>query len=263
MDNIVIKNNYLIVEVCTKGAEVHTFKTINDNYNYVWSGDEKYWKGRNPILFPQVSSTDNKTTLINGKSFPMGNHGFARNSIFNIDDVKEDEVTLSLSENEETLKQYPFKFKLSVNYKLSENKLLITYTIKNNSEINMPYGFGLHPAFACPLNYKNTKVLFNREEENFGKEIEINNSLFEKYETVIINNPKSNKATLVSDDKKISINYEGFKIFAIWSKGPFVCLEPWMNFINKDHNVEMKDREGYIELKPNEQSFIKYSWQIG
>lgn len=263
MDNLLkISNNYLLVEVCTKAAEVHTFKSINDNYNYVWSGDEKYWKGRNPILFPQVSNTDNKTTLINGISYPMGNHGFARNCVFNVDDIKDDELTLSLSENEETLKQYPFKFKLTVNYKLVDKELLITYKILNNSDIKMPYGFGLHPAFACPVDYKNTRVVFEKEEEEFGKEIVINKELFEKYPTVVINSPKSTSASLVFDNRKITVKYDDFKIFAIWSQGPFVCLEPWMNHIDKDHTIEMKDRVLYKELSPKEEVTIKYSWQI-
>lgn len=257
-----ISNNKVIATISDKAAEVHSFKKIDDDYNYVWSGDEKYWRGRNPILFPQVSSTDNKTSLINGISYPMGNHGFARDSIFSLEEIKDDEVTLSLKENSDTLKQYPFKFKLTVNYKLQDSKLLITYTIQNNSDINMPYGFGLHPAFACPINYINTKVLFNNDEDNVGKELIISNELFEKYPTFVIEKPKSTSASLVFDDKKITVNYDGFKIFAIWSKGPFVCLEPWMNENNPDHNIEMKDREGYKELKPRESIIFTYSWQI-
>lgn len=262
MDNYKILNEYLEVEISNKAAEVHSFKKVNEDYNYVWSGDEKYWKGRNPILFPQVSSTDDKTTLINGVSYPMGNHGFARNSIFKLEEIKKDEIILSLSENKETLVQYPFKFKLTVNYKLVNNKLLITYTIKNNSDRNMPYGFGLHPAFSCLDNYQDTRIVFDKEENEFGKELVINKELFEKYPTVIINNPNSTKATLITGNKKISVNYDGFKIFAVWSQGPFVCLEPWMNYIDKNPSIEMKDREGYKELKPNEMVTIQYSWVI-
>ena len=262
MDNLFwIENKYLQVEVCTKAAEVYTFKYVDDDYNYVWSGDEKYWRGRNPILFPQVSSTDNKTTLINGISYPMGNHGFARNSIFKVEEVKEDEITLSLSENEETLKQYPFKFKLSVNYKLVDKKLVITYTIKNNSDIVMPYGFGLHPAFACPIDYKDTQIILEKEEEKFGNNIDINKQLFIDYPTVIIKDYKSKYALLKTNNRTLKIGLEGFKILGIWSQGPFVCIEPWMNLTDKDHSIEMKDRKGFMNLKPNEEIKFSYYWE--
>lgn len=257
-----IKNNNLIVEISEKAAEVHSLKKINDSYNYVWSGDETYWRGRNPILFPQVSSTENKTTRINGVSYPMGNHGFARDSIFKLKEQKEDELTLVLNENEETLKQYPFNFDLFVTYKLKDNQLLITYKIVNNSNIKMPYGFGLHPAFNCANNYEDTKVVFNEVEEEIGKELIISNELFKKRSTTVIENPKANKATLISKDKKISVHYDGFKVFAIWSKGPFVCLEPWMNQNNPNPNIDMKDREGYKELDPNQSVIFSYSWEV-
>lgn len=258
---ITIKNDKIIAEISEKAAEVYSFKKIGEDYSYSWNGDPKYWKGRNPILFPQVSSTDNKTVLIDGNYYPMGNHGFARNSTFHVDSVSTNEVTLSLNENEETLKQYPFKFKLIVNYKLVDYKLIISYSVKNCGDINMPHGFGLHPAFNCIDGYVDTKIVFDKEEV-VGKELIINQELFKKYPTVEIENPKSTKASLISGDKKITVSYDGFKILAIWSNGPFVCIEPWMNLTEQDHNIEMKDRKNINILEPNGEFNINYSWEL-
>lgn len=263
MDNLyTISSNKVSATISTKAAEVHIFKSNNDDYNFAWSGDTKYWRGRNPILFPQVSSTENKTVLVNGVSYPMGNHGFARDSVFKVEEVKEDEITLSLSENEETLKQYPFKFKLKVNYKIINQKLLITYNIKNNSEINMPFGFGLHPAFVCPENYDNTFIDFEQEEDNTGKKLIISKELFEKHPTYTIYNPKSTYTILNTNNKQLKVGIEGFKILAFWSSGPFVCIEPWMNETESDPNIEMAKRKGILELKPKESFNISYYWEI-
>lgn len=254
-----IENNFLVVEISAQAAEVHGFKLKDEDYNYVWSGDPNYWSGRNPILFPQVGHNANKTITVDGITSQIGNHGFARNSIFNLVEQKPDELTLSLKENEETLKCYPFKFELKVNYKLENKKLIITYMITNNDTKVMPYGFGLHPAFRCNHNYLDTKVLFNYKEE-IGNEVIINQELFDKYETLVINNPKSTKASLISGDKKISIEYKDYNIFAIWSKGDFVCLEPWINHTLDDPSIELKDRPGNILLKPNQTSIHSYAW---
>ena len=256
-----IKNNNLVVEISNKAAEVHSLKKINDEYNYVWSGDPEFWSGRNPILFPQVGHTSDKTIKIDGIKREIGNHGFARNSIFELVDAKEDELTLELKENEETLKVYPYKFSLKVNYKLIDNKLVVTYRVKNNSSKDMYYGFGLHPAFACDHNYQDTKVVFNKEEKD-GKELIINQEFFDKYETYVIDKSNATLASLLTNNRSISIEYHDYNIFAIWSKGDFVCLEPWINHCPDDSEIELKDREGNITLKPNEEKIHSYSWIV-
>lgn len=257
-----IKNNVMEMKVSEKAAEVHSLKKFNEDYDYIWCGDPAYWAGRNPILFPQVASNPDKTLKINGVKYKTGNHGFARGEMFNLIEQKEDELTLGIKETENTLAQYPFKFELSVNYKLVENTVELTYTIKNNDEKDMPFGFGLHPAFACMHNYEGVKCVFNAEEDNFGKEIEISKELFEKYPTVIIKEPKADKCTLVTGDKKVTIDYPGYKIFAIWSKGDYVCLEPWFTKSPEDPEVDLFDQEGINVLKPNESKVIKTKWTL-
>ena len=99
-----ISNETLSLIVSTKACEMHSLKRKDDYYEYLWNGDERYWKGRNPILFPQVSSTSSKINMINGKEYPMGNHGFARNSEFEFIKKEADSLTFLLKENEETFK---------------------------------------------------------------------------------------------------------------------------------------------------------------
>ena len=256
-----IKNDELVLAVSENGAEVHSLKKVNDDYDYVWTGDKTYWGGRNPILFPQVSSNDDKTMLINGTTYKTGNHGFARASVFELVEQKEDELVLVLKENDSTLSQYPFKFELLVYYKLNDNRVDITYTITNDDELEMPFGFGLHPAFTSNLEYKDTKVVFNVKEE-VGEELEISKDLFEKYPTVIIENPKSDLCTLYSNDRALAVEYKGYNIFAIWSCGPFVCLEPWMSYTAKSDHRELKDRDQIKILKPGEKQVYTYSWIV-
>ena len=167
-----IKNDNLVLSVSEKGAEVHSLKKVNDDYDYAWEGDKTYWAGRNPILFPQVSSNDDKTMLINGVTYKTGNHGFARNAVFELAEDKGDELVLKLSENEDTL---------------------------------------------------------------------------------------SHVCTLYSKNHALAVEYKGFNIFAIWSQGPFVCLEPWMSWTAKDDHRELKDRDNIKILKPNEKETYKYS----
>lgn len=257
----VLKNDDYVVEISEKAAEVHSFKRINEDYNYVWCGDEKYWGGRNPILFPQVGSNSDKTIKVDGIKYKTGNHGFARNQVFSLMSQSDNELILGIKENEDTLSQFPFKFELLVTYKLNNNRLDIIYTIKNNDDKIMPFGFGLHPAFACSHDYINTKIVFNNKEE-CGYELLINNELFDKYPTYVIDKPNSTKASLYSNDRIVSIEYINFNIFALWSKGDFICLEPWMNHVGEDPEIELKDRENSLYLNSNESMNIAYAWMI-
>ena len=142
-----IENEVAVVEVKTLAAEITSFYDKEKNIEHMWQGDPQFWAGRNPILFPMVGSTWTKDYQIDGKTYKMGNHGFARHSEFTVESVSEDTIVLSLSDNEETRAQYPFEFKLTVTYQLSGRKLTITYRIDNHSPRMMPFSFGLHPAF--------------------------------------------------------------------------------------------------------------------
>ena len=248
-----IKNEYLTLQVSLDAAQMHSLKRNNDNYEFIWNGDPTYWKGRNPILFPQVSSTSTKTNIINGKQYPMGNHGFARNSVFELVDIKEDSLTLLLRENEETLKQYPFKFELYVTYTLNNELLEITYKIKNTDTQVLPFGFGLHPAFNVEKDYKDTKITFDN-----GQELVVNKELFEKFPTYYVE-PTPSSATLLSNNHSVTLNFEGFRHLAIWSPfAPFVCVEPWMNLGPNDSD-EFQERAEYAHLDSNQSIEYKYS----
>lgn len=53
-----LKNEFLSVTLTTFGG---TFTSIKDRYGieYLWQGNEQYWKGQAPILFPICGSIRN------------------------------------------------------------------------------------------------------------------------------------------------------------------------------------------------------------
>ena len=95
----ILENSEARVVISTKAAEIHSFVAKDNGIEMMWNGNPEYWAGRNPILFPQVSSNDDKTMLINGVTYKTGNHGFARNAVFELVEDKGDELVLKLSEN--------------------------------------------------------------------------------------------------------------------------------------------------------------------
>ena len=71
-----IKNGSIQLIISDVGAELQSIK--KDNTEYLWNGDERYWKERSPILFPYVGRFTEGKYLLNGKEYEMDIHGFAR-----------------------------------------------------------------------------------------------------------------------------------------------------------------------------------------
>lgn len=78
----------------------------------------------------------------------MDNHGFARDSFFEVTKQNKDEVSFSLISNHQTLEYYPFSFELRITYKLINSTLIKEVVVYNKSNDKMYYALGVHPAFA-------------------------------------------------------------------------------------------------------------------
>ena len=119
------KDTYAVIN--TKGAEL---KEVNSSgVDYFWNSDPKYWGRSAPLLFPIIGTCKDKKAIIDGVTYDMPKHGIVRDLEFNVVSQEDNMVELSVSFNEETLKYYPFKFKLVVTYTLDE-KMTMEQTVK-------------------------------------------------------------------------------------------------------------------------------------
>ena len=271
-----IKNEIAQIAFKSEGAEITSFKLNNNDTEFMWQGDAKYWAGRNPILFPMVGSTHDKLLHIDGKEYTMGNHGFCRKANFKTESINDTSITFSYETNEETLAQYPFDFKISVTYTLIDSKCLISYQIDNRGEIDMPFNFGLHPAFNCPIDpskkYSDYTVKFAcNENQTFNyvldneNEIKLDHKLYEENPTLFFENYNSPFVTLTDGKYSIKMECCSYRYFAIWTpnNAPFICLEPWHSKGDVEKvECDFKDREGTLNLKPNTCFTTQYSIEI-
>lgn len=283
-----LENSRYEVTFTNKGGEILSFTDKETNLQYMYQGDTEYWGGKNPTLFPIVGNTFSGTYTIDGKEYSMKNHGLIRYS--ELECVKNDgkSVVFELKANEETLSQYPFDFTYQVEYTLVDNKLNIVYTIKNNGKEEMPFNFGLHPGFNCPLEegetFEDYKIVFDEEEQMQQlvfdvtrekaheyqnvtlKELPCDYALYEKYATIIYKGFKSDYVTLVGPKHSVRVSQKGFPYVAFWTSkagAPFVCLEPW--FGHSDFEETGKDfyhREGTMILQSEDVFVTSYSIEI-
>ena len=56
---------------------------------------------------------------LNGNIFAMPKHGFARNSLFELVDCDDEGITLSINDSDATRANYPFAFRLDINFEIA------------------------------------------------------------------------------------------------------------------------------------------------
>jgi len=265
--------------------EIQTKKLGAELINIKLNGKEKlhqaesHWKRHAPVLFPIVGQLKNGETIINDRTYKMAQHGFARDMEFK----EMGENTFLLTESEETLEKFPFKFELYVSYLVQDNELTTIYKVKNKDTKKMIFGLGGHPAFICDYQTGDYQIKFDQNEDtiefiqlenglisnekvpNLLKEntIDLLPDTFEK-DAVIMKNIKSNKVTLYNKKKNkklLEFDFTGFPYLAIWSKkgAPFVCIEPWHNTTDKiDSSGKFEEKENILQLEPEEQFECQY-----
>lgn len=261
-----INNEFLTVEIEDLGAQLASIKD-NEGTEYLWQGDERYWKDRALNIFPYVARlTDGKYTF-NGKTYEMSIHGFSRETVFAVEHKSEDYIVFSMEDTEETRKQFPFSFRFEISYKLEGNKLLNMYSVINKGDEKMYFGVGGHPGFNVPLEdglafedyylefdseAKARRVLFSDDcfvtgiddgyEMKDGKVIGLHHGLFDDDAIVLTNMAKG--VTLKSDKggKGVHVTCEHMPYLGFWHKpktdAPYVCIEPWSSLPSRKGIVE-------------------------
>ncbi|MBQ7835353.1 MAG: aldose 1-epimerase family protein [Ruminiclostridium sp.] len=247
---IFLKKGNSSAKIISKGAELKSY--IANGKELMWCADEKYWGKTSPFLFPMIGNLRGGKTIINGTEYAISKHGFARDNEFEIEKTDETTAVLSFSGNAETRKSFPFDFKVTITYTLKENCLEIAYSVTNNSDADMPYCIGGHPAFSCDKPFDSYKLVFEQNEtvhspvmnletrmwgdnnrvarlEN-NREFALNYDLFDN-DCVYFDTIRSKSCSLLSGNEGVRVSWTGFETLGVWTpdhkNAPFVCIEPW------------------------------------
>jgi galactose mutarotase-like enzyme len=183
-------------------------------------------RGGIPILFPNAGPITTDSEFSNLKQ-----HGFARISSDWKFKKTTDGFIETLLSNNETLKIYPYKFKLSIIGKFEEDgSFTLTQEVKNEDNKEIPVSFGLHPYFKVPTNQKNN-IKFNFPG---GEIIKNETQKWSNDGTTSIYNPQKLETKIPTiGTLTINISPEYQRIWTWSIKGEnFICIEPVMRDVN-------------------------------
>ncbi|HBF29604.1 aldose 1-epimerase family protein [Rhizobium sp.] len=271
-----LQNDHLTIEISSLGAELQSV-TTSDGHSFLWNGDAAFWGGRSPILFPIVGKAPHDTVLINGKPYPMVQHGIARRREFVLEQTSANTCRYRLTSNDDTKAIYPFDFSLALDYTLHNTCLTISASVTNGGTEPMPYGIGFHPAFLWPLpgadDKPHTIVLDNGAEPELLRlragllddtahpspfkagELTLNANQYEDDAMIFPNGIGTGLTYQVEGGPSLHFTFENLPNLALWQKpgAPFICIEPWHGMAAQHgKGSEVKDRPYSVILPPGD-----------
>lgn len=273
---VYLENDILKAEFDTFGAELKSVMNKTENREYMWYGNPRFWGRTSPVLFPFVGSLKEKRFLLNGKAWPMGQHGFARDHEHTLISNSGTELRFAFESSEATLAKFPFAFRLETVYTLSGCSLSVRWEVTNPGSEALPFSIGAHPAFLCPIHGESSKagyrLCFDGVEKirHHGNSRKTGLSVKEDL-TLTLENGKAlitpdffDRCTYMIEGNQCSSvgleDPEGRRfitvkfntpLFAVWSpeekNAPFVCIEPWYG------RTDAEDFEGDLYAREYQQ----------
>ncbi|TIV13975.1 MAG: aldose 1-epimerase family protein, partial [Mesorhizobium sp.] len=149
MEQVTLNAEGISATIVGQGAELVSLRD-GDGTELLWQAGPA-WRRHSPVLFPIVGRLKGDQLRHRGQTYPMTQHGFARDRRFAWAEQGPTSCTLVLSDNAETRTHYPFAFRLAIGYELTSRQLGVTFEITNTGDEPLPASIGAHPAFNWPL----------------------------------------------------------------------------------------------------------------
>lgn len=239
--------------------------------------DPAFWTGRAPILFPVVGAVADDMIRVDGRTYPMKKHGFARHRAFEPVEQAASRAVFALRDDAETRESYPFAFELTLAFEIAAATLSVTATVANPGDVPLPASFGFHPAFAWPLPYgaarAEHRIVFERDEPEALRLLDPagliatgERATFVEGRTLRLADPLFRDDALIWDavrsqavrygagsGPQLEIAFPDTPMLGIWTKpgAAYVCIEPWHGIADPSgYAGEFRDKPGVFDVAP-------------
>ena len=280
-----ISNDVLTVAVSSLGGGLTHL--IKGGAEYLWQGDPAFWSGQAPQLFPIVGRlTDGRCTM-DGETCRMNGHGFFRRREMELLEEGRDHITLAQCYDENTLEQYPRKWRVALTYALAGATLTVRFQVENLDEKRLWFYYGGHPGFQMPLEEgldfcdyyvrfaagQPVQLLLSDDCFLSGEEaplaltdglLRLRHGLFDHDALVLRNTGGALTLFSPKGSRSVTLRHEQLPYLGLWhtpkTRAPFVCLEPWMAPpARQDMVEELAEKPGTLSLEPGARHEITWS----
>ena len=275
---VYLQNEELKVQIKELGAEVQSVVT-KEGRECTWQGDPTFWKGRGPHLFPICGRLRDNKYLYNGKEYSLGSHGFAKLMEYKAEKLSESSAVFTLTETEETLKNYPFAFEFKVIYTLEGRTINVEYVVTNKNDYDMYFSVGGHESYVCENGIENFYIEFDKKvtldsytvvgpiiNHETTRILENSNILplkneYFKVDALVFKDIDFDGLTIKKNDGtlNVKVDFKGFQNLLLWMVpgAPYICVEPWCGVQDvAGSSYEFSEKEG-IHAIPAGERFVR------
>ncbi|VIO79954.1 hypothetical protein CI1B_82880 [Bradyrhizobium ivorense] len=286
-DSHTLRGEGIAATILAQGAELSSLRNAED-VELLWQAGAQ-WPRHAPVLFPIVGRLKGDVLHHRGKTYPMTQHGFARDRRFAWLEQGARACKLALTDDAETRARYPFAFKLEVTYAVAGAALEVAFDVINTGDEMLPASLGGHPAFNWPLRAglpKEAYTLTFANEEPApvrrlkdglvrpqaepslveGRTLALSERLFDD-DAVILDQVASPSVRFAATrGPAIEMSWSGFRELGIWSKpggAPFLCIEPWHGFASPAaFDGEFVEKPGLMHIAPGARRSLSYRIRV-
>ena len=230
MNSIVILKHKTSIISIEKG-ELISFKINEDEY--IHQKGNKGWRKSDDEMFPVIGPTSKNNFKVHTKNGDaiQDQHGLLRELTYETISSDENSVTFIKKYKKNTLVKnskypdksteenlfWPFDFSFEKHFSLKDDILTITFII--NSEENMPFMLGYHPAFLLSNSGEET-FISNKKQYGLKDVYKAGSNAFPILD--------ANKIVLKNINKRdLEITTKNFNNFMLWTEvDNMVCIEP-------------------------------------
>jgi len=276
-DTIRIAADALSADFSTLGAEMRALRD-EAGRDLLSDGPPEYWTGRAPFLFPIVGAVNRDRIHIDGHTYPMAKHGFARKREFTVVGAQSDRVTFQLAADAATRELYPFDFRLDITHRIEGATLHTEATLTNPNDVALPASFGFHPAFRWPLPWggdrADHRLVFDKAEPAPIRRIDTATGLVlpdpvptpiegdtlaprdDMFvpDALIFDQLRSRSVRFgVPGGRMLRVDFPEMPLLGVWTKpgAPFLCIEPWQGLADPvGYEGDFRAKPYVIEVAP-------------
>ncbi|KJC46724.1 aldose epimerase [Bradyrhizobium sp. LTSP885] len=286
-DSHMLRGDKIAATILAQGAELSSLRNA-EGTELLWQAGPQ-WSRHAPLLFPIVGKLKNDTLRHAGKTYPMTQHGFARDRRFKWLQQGPRSCKLALIDDAETRARYPFAFRLEVTYAVDGADLEVVFDVVNTGNDSLPASLGGHPAFNWPLlpglpKDAYTLTFANDEPAPIrrlkdglmrpqaepssveGRTLALSEKLFDDDAMILDQVASKSVRFAATQGPAIEVSWNGFRELGVWSKpggAPFLCIEPWHGFASPaEFDGEFADKPGLMHIAPGARQSLSYRLRV-
>lgn len=158
-----LENAGFRITVKATGAELTLLWDKKRQRNWMWQPQPGVWNNTATQLFPVVGQLIHGGVWQETQFFPLSAHGFLRHHRFRCVAHEGTHLRLEAVDTPATREIWPFKWRVQIDWRLHEEGINVSWTVKNRDTQPWGYSLGWHPGFALPVaREQGWKVRFRR-----------------------------------------------------------------------------------------------------